>query len=138
MTVGPVARDDASAAFFDGTRAGRFLLLRDRSTGEYLDPRTPRSDDDDLAPVPASGTGRVVSWSVVHSTPSEDGDPVRTVVAIVGLDEGLWWWCRLVGVNPDADLFDLRVEVDFVPSGPDPEHETVPVFRPATEKSGGR
>jgi uncharacterized OB-fold protein len=138
MTVSPVARDDASAAFFDGTRAGRFLLLRDRSTGEYLDPRTPRSDDDDLAPVPASGSGRVVSWSGVHSTPSEDGDPVRTVVAIVGLDEGPWWWCRLVGVNPDADLFDLRVEVDFVPSGPDPEHETVPVFRPATEKSGGR
>jgi uncharacterized OB-fold protein len=138
MTVSPVARDDASAEFFDGTQAGRFLLLRDRSTGEYLDPRTPRSEDDGLVPVPASGTGRVVSWSVVLGTPSEDGGPGRTVVAIVGLDEGPWWWCRLAGVNPDADLLDMRVEVDFVPSGPDPEHETVPVFRPATEKSGGR
>ena len=130
--MSPVARDDASAAFFDGTRAGKFLLLRNRSTGEYLDPRTPRSDDDDLASVPVSGTATVVSWSVVHGTPSEDGAPLRTVVAIVELDEGPWWWCRLVGVNPDADLLDMRVEVDFVPSGPDPEHETVPVFRPLT------
>src|ERR1700735_1645490 len=138
MTVSPVARDDASAAFFDGPRAGKFLLLRNRSTGEYLDPRTPRSDDDDLASVPAFGTGRVVSWSVVHSTPSENSDPVRTVVAIVGLDEGPWWGCRLVGGDPDVDLLALRVEVDFVPSGPDAEHETVPVFRPATDKSGGR
>jgi uncharacterized OB-fold protein len=58
-------------------------------------------------------------------------EPVRTVVGIVELDEGPWWWCRLVGVDPDANLAGLRVEVEFVPSGPESEHETVPVFRPA-------
>ncbi|MER6899434.1 hypothetical protein [Amycolatopsis sp. NPDC000740] len=39
MRINPVARDEESAAFFDGTALGEFRLLRRRSTGEYLDPR---------------------------------------------------------------------------------------------------
>ncbi|MGW9029413.1 Zn-ribbon domain-containing OB-fold protein [Streptomyces sp. NPDC055722] len=132
MAVGPVARDSASAEFFDGTRRGVLLLRRLSSTGEYLDPSTvpTPSEEADLAYVPAAGGGRVVSWAALHSR-REGGEPVRTVIGIVELDEGLWWWSRLVGVDPDADLFDLRVEVDFVPSGPEPHHEVMPVFRPA-------
>ncbi|MET8516758.1 OB-fold domain-containing protein [Streptomyces sp. NPDC005077] len=132
MAIGPISRNNASADFFDGTHGGRFLLRRHRSTGEYLDARSvpPPSDGADWEHVPARGGGRVVSWATVHGRRVDGHEPSRTVVGIVELDEGPWWWCRLVGIDPDADLADLRVEVEFVPSGPEPEHETVPVFRP--------
>jgi uncharacterized OB-fold protein len=108
------------------------FLLRRSSTGEYLDPSTvpALSENSDLEYVPARGDGRVVSWATLHRR-TGDGEAVRTVVGIVELAEGPWWWSRLVGVDPDGDLSDLRVEVDFVPSGPEPHHEVMPVFRPA-------
>ncbi|RRO20343.1 hypothetical protein EIL87_00070 [Saccharopolyspora rhizosphaerae] len=130
MALVPVVRDHASAAFFDGTRAGRFLLPRRRDTGEHLSPHTPIAADDDVEHVPASGAGKVVSWSAVHHT-RPDGGSFRLVVGIVELDEGPWWWTRLEDVDPDTDLTDLRVEVVFEPSGEEPEHEVVPCFRPA-------
>ncbi|MCT9929014.1 OB-fold domain-containing protein [Planotetraspora sp. A-T 1434] len=133
MTIDPVARDTASADFFDGTRGGLFLLRRRRSTGEYLDPRSLPlpGDEADWEYVAARGGGRVVSWATVHSRKEDRPEAVRTVVGIVELDEGPWWWCRLDDVDPDADLADLRVQVEVVPSGPAPEDEMVPVFRPA-------
>lgn len=132
MPVGPVTRDRASAEFFDGTRRGVFLLRRRVSTGEHLDPSTvpAPSEDADLEHVPASGGGRIVTWATLHAK-GEGGEPVRAVLGIVELDEGPWWWSRLIGVDPDKDLSDLRVEVGFVPSGTAPHHEVMPVFRPA-------
>jgi uncharacterized OB-fold protein len=133
MAVTPVARDSASAAFFDGTRRGAFLLRRRRGNGEYLDPSTvpAASDEADLEYAPATGGARVLSWATLHGGNGDVDEAIRTVIAIVELDEGPWWWAQLVDVDPDADLADLRVQVDFVPSGPDARHEVVPVFRPA-------
>jgi hypothetical protein len=71
------------------------------------------------------------AWATLYSQGGDTDEPVRTVLGIVELDEGLWWWSQLVDVDPDADLEGLPVQVDFVPSGPDPEDEVVPVFRPA-------
>ncbi|TWF96069.1 Zn-ribbon domain-containing OB-fold protein [Saccharopolyspora dendranthemae] len=130
MALVPVARDRASAAFFDGTRLGELRLPRRRDTGEYLSPHTPIAPDDDVEQVAASGAGRVVSWSAVHHK-LPDGGSFRLVVGIVELDEGPWWWTRLDEVDGEADLTDMRVQVAFEPSGPEPEHEVVPYFRPA-------
>ena len=126
--VGVVTRDSGSAKFFDGTRRGVFLLGR-RQDGEYVDPRT-LPGEEGLTYVPAAGQGRVISWATVHGRAADDGEASRTVVGIVELDEGPWWWCQLVGVDPDANLTNLKVQLDFVASGP--EHEVVPVFRKAT------
>lgn len=131
MALVPVARDQASAVFFDGTRVGELRLPRRRDTGEHLSPHTPIAADDDVEQVAASGTGRVVSWTVVHHK-LPDGGSFRLVVGIVELDEGPWWWTRLDDVDPDADLTGLRVQVAFEPSGPEPEHEVVPYFRPSS------
>jgi hypothetical protein len=133
MAISPVARDATTAAFFDGTRRGVFVLRRRRSTGEYLDPGTvpDQSDEADLEYAPAGGGARVVSWSTLRRTDGDTGELVRTVVGIVELDEGPWWWTQLVDVDPDGDLADLRVQIDFEASGPGPKHEVVPVFRPA-------
>ncbi|MGW4399528.1 Zn-ribbon domain-containing OB-fold protein [Amycolatopsis nivea] len=137
VRINPVARDEESAAFFDGTAAGEFRLLRRRSTGEYLDPRTVADPDDDLEWTAAAGTGTVVSWSVVHKRARDGGEPERVVVGIVELTEGPWWWCRL-DADPDADLWQLPVRAVFVPSGPEPDHEKVPVFAPAEEDGHAR
>jgi len=132
MFISPVTRDSASAAFFDGTRRGELLLRRRRSSGEYLDPSTAiaPSDEADLEYAPAAGGARVVSWSTVHTRNGVTDEPICIVLGLLELNEGLWWWSQLVDVDPDADLADLRVHVAFVPSGPEPQHEVVPVFRP--------
>jgi uncharacterized OB-fold protein len=132
MAISPVVRDNESAHFFDGVAEGRFLLGMDRATGECFAPRTERED---LASVPAAGTGKVISWAIVHGRAMSDEQAARTVVGIVELDEGPWWWCQITGVDPSADLSGLPVQMTFVPSGPEAEHEMVPVFGPRIEKT---
>lgn len=134
MTVAgatPVARNEATAFFFDGTADGRFLLMR-CPAGHWNRPQAERCSDCDsveLVPVPASGRARLLSWSVVHPRPRPDapvGPP--SVPAIVELEEGPWWWTRVVDADP-AQLADgMAMQVGFErPAG----SEAVPVFRPA-------
>ena len=128
MATMPVRRDPETAAFFDGTARGQFLLLRDTQTGEILDPRTDTSSDRDrYEHVPASGKATVVSWSVPH-TRLPDGGTLRTLVGIVQLEEGPWWWTELRGYDPDDDLAGAPAHLAFEPSGPAPEDETIPYF----------
>jgi uncharacterized protein len=127
MSLFPVRRDAASADFFDGTARGEFLVVRDRSSGRFLDPKTDITiDPNRFEHVPAAGTGTVVSWSVVHGRGS-DGAPTRTVVGIVELTEGPWWWTEL-RADPDADLYGASARVEFVSSGDGERDEAVPVF----------
>ncbi|GHF36928.1 putative OB-fold protein [Amycolatopsis bartoniae] len=128
MALFPVRRDAATAEFFDGTARGEFLLLRDTTTGEILDPRTDTAfDRARFEHVPASGEGTVVTWSVPH-TRTPDGGTRRSVVGIVELAEGPWWWTELRGFDPDEDLAGARVRVRFEKSGDGEHDETVPYF----------
>lgn len=117
-----VARDAATAAFFDGTARGE-LLLRTCADGHWSEPDVgccTTCSTPELSWSAASGTGRVVSWSVVHGRPRADGTASRRVVAVVELDEGPWWWTAYEG---DGDpVQDLPVRVAFRPAdGPDTE-----------------
>lgn len=134
MTVqgpGPVARNDATAAFFDGTARGEFLLER-CPDGHWNRPQAERCgacDSLELHPEPACGRARLVSWAVVHPRPGAGGgDESPRVPAIVELEEGPWWWSQIVGADP-ADMRDglsLRIVYER-PEG----SEAVPVFTPA-------
>jgi uncharacterized OB-fold protein len=128
-----VTRDAATAAFFDATARSEFLLVRDRETGQVLDPLTdPQLEPGRYETFPASGAGTVVSWAVVHERDS-GGAATRTVVAVVELAEGPWWWTQLVDAEPyleaGTDLTAAAVEVVFTKSGPGEEAEYVPRFR---------
>jgi uncharacterized protein len=128
MTVGPVARDPATAEFFDGTAAGRFLLRR-CPAGHLSEPQaaactTCASTELDWAP--AAGGATLVSWTIVWGRPSGDGEPVRTVLVIAELDEGPWWWSQLVDADGAALIVGRRLRVDFRRAAD--EDETVPVF----------
>jgi uncharacterized OB-fold protein len=123
---GPVARNEATEAFFDGTGKGEFLLLRCRPSGHSSSPRATRCEicgSTELEPVPAAGGARLVSWAVVH-----DREGGIRVPAIVELDEGPWWWTIVVDADPDTLLENQSLRVRFeCPEG----SEAVPVFAPA-------
>jgi uncharacterized protein len=124
-----ITRDDATAAFLDGTRRGEFLLVRDTRTGQILPPQFDISADPDrYTRVPAAGTGTIVSWAVVHQR-GADGSVTRLPVGIVELDEGPWWWTSLPAADPDADLFGARVQVAYETLGEGDSAEAIPYFR---------
>jgi uncharacterized protein len=128
VTVGPVARDDATAEFFDGAAAGQFLLRR-CPAGHFSEPPAMACTtcaSAELGWVPAGGGATLVSWTVVWERPSGDTEPERTVLVIGELDEGPWWWSRLVGADPAILAAGQRLRIEFRRAAE--THETVPVF----------
>ncbi len=130
MSVGPVVRDDATAAFFDGTAAGRFLLRR-CPAGHVSEPAAAQCTTcaaADLEWVPAGGGATLVSWAVSWSRPAAGEEPHKTVLVIGELDEGPWWWTQLDGhADPETALAaGRRLRIEFRRA--DPEYEAVPVF----------
>jgi uncharacterized OB-fold protein len=129
--VGPVQRDDATAEFFDGTAAGRFLLRR-CPAGHVSEPAATQCTAcpaTDLEWVEAGGGATLVSWAVSWSRPSDGCEWRRTVLVIGELDEGPWWWTQLAA-DPVPDAAELapgrRLRIEFQRA--DAEHEAVPVF----------
>jgi uncharacterized OB-fold protein len=131
MAITPARRDAETAEFLDGTAAGEFRIKRSRVTGELLGPQIliDSSGSSDLEWVAASGSGRIVSWAVSHGRPVEGRPGPRSVLAIVELAEGPWWWCELLDADPNSLREGMPVQVAFV--RPDGSDETVPVFRAA-------
>lgn len=129
MTIRPIARDAATAEFLDGTAVGEFRLKRSRTTGEILAPQclTDSAGAVDLEWITASGAGRVVSWAISYGKPVDGVQHASSVVGIVELEEGPWWWCELLGADPETMCEGLAVTVEFV--RPEGSPETVPVFR---------
>jgi uncharacterized OB-fold protein len=124
-----IQRDEATAAFLDGTKRGEFLLVKDTQTDEILPPQFDESTDPKrYVRVPAAGTGTIVSWSIVHQR-GADGSVNRLPVGIVELDEGPWWWTSIPDANPDADLSGLRVKVAYQMLGEGDSAEAIPYFR---------
>lgn len=128
MSLFPIVRDPATAEFLDGCERGELLLVRDRTTGAYLDPKTDVSADPDrLERVPAEGTGTVVSWSIGHGRDSE-GAPTEWLFGIVQLIEGPWIWAELSVSEHSAELTGAAARVSFHRTGPEPDHATIPFF----------
>jgi uncharacterized protein len=131
MSVGPVVRDAATAEFFDGAAAGRFLL-RQCPAGHVSEPPAAQCTTcaaTDLHWVPAGGGASLVSWAVSWSR-SSGGEPPRQTILVIGeLDEGPWWWTQLAGEPAPAATAlapGRRLRIEFQRA--DAEHEAVPVF----------
>lgn len=128
MAIFPIVSNPATAEFLAAAERGVFLIVRNRRTGELLDPTTDVTlDPENLEYVEASGAGTVVSWSIAHGR-NASGTQTETAVGIVQLAEGPWWWCELLGAKPGANLTGRSVYADFVKTGPDSTHATIPVF----------
>ncbi|MEK6443155.1 Zn-ribbon domain-containing OB-fold protein [Pseudonocardia sp. T1-2H] len=124
MRVGPVRRDEATAAFFDGTARSERLLFR-CPAGHFSPPYAQQCDtcaSVDLVSVAAAGGASVVSRSVAHQ---RGGD--RDTLVVAELDEGPWWWSKVIGAEPEQVAAGARLTVAFERA--DEESEAVPVFR---------
>ncbi|HEY7146638.1 MAG TPA: OB-fold domain-containing protein [Streptosporangiaceae bacterium] len=129
MSVGPVSRDEQTAVFFDGTAAGEFRLRRCARCRGWCAPQAVQCEHCGAAELDwqaAGGGATLVSWTVAHSRPAEDGTTQPVVLVIGQLDEGPWWWSQLTGASPDQLSVGARLRIRYQRGGPDAE--AVPVF----------
>ena len=131
MTAMTITRDDASAAFFDGTARGVLLLRRCDDCGRRSAPRTltcAACHSARLAWEPARGTGTLASWTVVHHRPAGGAPAPRTIAGLVQLDEGPWLHARIDGIDPSRLRAGLPLTVAFDRPA---DGEAIPVFQSA-------
>jgi uncharacterized OB-fold protein len=123
--------DPETQPFWDGLRAGRFLLRHCEACGRdhyYPRPFCPFCWSDDVAWKEASGRGTLYTWSVVHVNDLPPfHERVPYVAAIVELEEGPRVMTNVRGVPFDELAAGMTLVVDFEAIS---DEVTIPVFRP--------
>lgn len=101
--------------FWAYLRAGRLMIQRSRSTGEYVFyPRliAPRSGADDLEFTEVSGFGTVYAGTTMRRPAKHGGD---YNVCVVDLDEGVRMLSRVVDCAPEDVRIGMRVQAVIAP-----------------------
>jgi len=101
--------------FWAYLRAGRLMIQRSRSTGEYVFyPRliAPRSGVDDLEFTEVSGFGTVYSTTTLRRPAKHGGDHN---VCVIDLDEGIRMLSRVVDCVPEEVHIGMRVYAVIAP-----------------------
>ena len=122
MTIPAVARDEATAEFFDGTSAGVYLIRRCEAHGHASKPQALQCSvcgSEALRWEPSSGEAKLVSWA---------GPPGSPVVAVAELDEGPWIWAALMCDDPAVLHEGMTLRISFERP---PGSEAIPVLVPA-------
>jgi uncharacterized OB-fold protein len=100
----PTTRDGRSAPFFDALGDGVLLLRRCAPHGHLSAPEVAfcaMCASPDLTWAKARGTGRVVTWTAIHTRPDAAGaTSVNVIAGIVELEEGPWLRARLIAEDP--------------------------------------
>jgi uncharacterized OB-fold protein len=124
--------DDETREFWDGCRAGRFLVRRCNACGGfhfYPRPFCPACWSDDVEWTEASGRARLYTYSVVHANDLPPWpERVPYVAAVVDLEEGPRVMTNVEDVAFDDLEIGMALEVTFRAISDD---VTIPVFRPA-------
>lgn len=127
--IGP-GIDDTNQFFFDATGKGQLAFQRCRvcqawwSLPAYACYVCGATEYDVIA---TSGRGFVYTYAIPRRPAAALIDE-NMVFVVIELDEGLRFFSRLVGVEPEAVDFGMRVEVQFAPGD---SGVMVPVFIPA-------
>lgn len=124
----PVINQD-SRPFWTGGRLGQLLIARCDECLYFVHPPVPfcpRSESRQVSPVPVSGRGRVLSFSINHKA-WIPGLPSRYVLALIELAEqpDVRLVSNIVGCAPEEVSFGMEVEVLFEQV----EDLWVPLFR---------
>ena len=109
--------DGDTAALWAGMREGKLLLQRCDKCGNveyYQQQLCRRCGSEDLVAKPASGRGKVHSFSVVHRAPGPAfKDDVPYAVLLVELAEGPRMISTYAGGPPEDVTFDMDVRLVF-------------------------
>jgi uncharacterized OB-fold protein len=114
--VVPAANADTKP-FWDGCLRGELLLQRCSACKAFRHPPSPvcpacLSDKHEW--VPASGRGKLYTYSVIRETRAKGWDTlVPYVLAVVTLDEGPRMLTNLINIAPEAVKMEMPVEVTF-------------------------
>jgi uncharacterized OB-fold protein len=103
--------------FWDGCKRHQLLLQKCSQCGTHqFYPRVICSSCSADSPewVEASGTGTVLSWTIVRHPVSEAyADDVPYVIALIKLQEGPTMMSSIIDCNPESVQSGMRVEVSF-------------------------
>lgn len=119
--------DGPEKRYNDYVAAGKFMIQRSKSTGNYVFyPRTinPGTGEADLEWVEASGEGTVYATTVNRQRPDKGGD---YNVALIDLKEGPRMMSRVVGIEPSEVKIGMKVKAKVDKIGDSP----AVVFEPA-------
>ncbi len=124
--------DETSAPFFEGTLAGKLMLMRCRACGAWRLPARDRCDrcwSTDTEWAQASGRGTVFSFILMHQIyhPAFAAEAPYNVT-VVDLNEGVRMTANIVGCENGAIRVGMPVEAVFEPVS---DSVSLPKFRPA-------
>lgn len=124
--------DADSEVYWRGVREGKLLLQHCLACGHvqfYQQAICRECGSDRLEHRPASGRGKVHSYSVVHRAPGPAfKQDTPYAVLLVELDEGPRMISSFVGADPSVVTFDLAVELVCEPAD---DGVSLPRFRAA-------
>ncbi|MGI8336161.1 Zn-ribbon domain-containing OB-fold protein [Actinomadura scrupuli] len=119
--LGVLRRDGRTDAFFDGAAADRLMIRRCEACSRWSAPDTstcPGCGGEEPAWARSSGQATLVTWTITHGRPREDGTvPEPVVLALVELDEGPWLHTRLDGAGDLHEGMPLRARFGHPPEG---------------------
>lgn len=116
MFLGLYQPSPETTGFWEGVKRKQLLLKYSPSTGRYYHPRRilcPDTGADDLIWKPASGNGKVYSFSEIHRSTGAFAAAVPYVVGIVELEEDVYLFTRIVARDNRNIRIDAPVKVDF-------------------------
>lgn len=103
--------------FWEGCKKNELRIQKCKDCNEFIMyPKLfcPKCLSKNLEWVKAKGTGKIYSYSVVHSyAPTQFADDVPYVVAVIDLDEGVRMMSNIVESALEKVKCDSRVEVVF-------------------------
>jgi uncharacterized OB-fold protein len=128
--------DPETRRFWDALREHKLLFQKCQGCGTHFAPYQaicPKCWSDDVMDYKASGRGTVYTFSIVYRAPTPAFKPdLPYVVAIVELDEGVYFTTNLVGCPIDEVFIGMEVEVVFEDAT---EAFTLAKFRPLKSAS---
>ena len=123
--------DRDSEVYWQAARRHQLLLQRCGSCQKFrFYPRShcPYCSSESFEWQPASGRGKVYSFTVIHRSPSPSfRDKVPYVLALIDLQEGVRMMTNVIECEPDAVEIGMPVEVTFEDLN---DSISLPQFRP--------
>lgn len=130
---GPLPKPDKdSEVYWEAARRHELLVQQCSGCKRFrFYPRSvcPNCLSDEFQWRPATGRGRLYSFTVIHRAPTPSfRDQVPYVLALIDLDEGVRMMSNVIECDPDVVRIGMRVEVVFEDVTPE---ITLPKFKPS-------